>query len=169
VRIRFFSYEPTQEVELLRKCTAVVIVWSLVTSPFVSYNKSKTTKRVIGDSTIRFFTSSLSIAQIQYTTGTDRHIYESWVKQNNLPIVAEELGEDAELFWIGPKRTDRVILYFHGASLITRSRHYVTNFISLGGAYMAPMQDFTASFWRYVQLELEKGKIEVGFAILSYC
>ena len=39
----------------------------------------------------------------------------------------------------------------------------------VGGAYLAPLQDYSVSFWRYVQLELQKRDCEVGVAIFSYC
>jgi len=47
--------------------------------------------------------------------GDTRLIYEGWAKRNSLPIVVDELSEDTRLLWIGKQRTDRVILYFHGA------------------------------------------------------
>lgn len=49
--------------------------------------------------------------------GTTLQVYERWVKQNGLPSLVEEIGDDARLLWIGPKRIDRVIVYFHGRIL----------------------------------------------------
>jgi len=56
----------------------------------------------------------LSPQQIQWTTGDTFSVYEAWTKQNGFPLVVDELDEDARLLWIGERRTDRVILYFHG-------------------------------------------------------
>jgi len=92
----------------------------------------------------------LSVKQMQWTMGNSDTIYKSWAQQNGLPIVVDELSEDTRLFWIGKRRTDRVILYFHG------------------GAFLLPMQGFATSFWKYMQAELQKKNIDVGVAILNY-
>jgi len=31
------------------------------------------------------------------------------------------------------------------------------------------MQDFAASFWNYIRLELKRRDVDVGFAALAYC
>ncbi|KAJ3993242.1 Alpha/Beta hydrolase protein, partial [Lentinula boryana] len=54
------------------------------------------------------------------------------------------------LLWVGPKRTDKVILHFPG------------------GAYIFPVSEMVFKFWKYAQLEWEKQGLEVGIAILSY-
>jgi len=36
------------------------------------------------------------------------------MRQAKMEPVVEEIGEDARLLWIGHRRTDRVLLYFHG-------------------------------------------------------
>jgi len=46
--------------------------------------------------------------------GPTRKAYDDFIKSKNWEPVVEELGEDARLLWIGPKQTDRVLLYFHG-------------------------------------------------------
>ncbi|KAJ7938375.1 hypothetical protein B0H13DRAFT_2301943 [Mycena leptocephala] len=60
-------------------------------------------------------------------------------------------AQDSRLLWIGPKRLERVILFLHG------------------GGFLLPATDAAMSFWRYVQLELERQNIEVGVALLNYC
>ncbi|KAJ3795902.1 Alpha/Beta hydrolase protein [Lentinula aff. detonsa] len=55
-----------------------------------------------------------------------------------------------QLLWVGPKRTEKVILHFPG------------------GAYMFPVSEMVFKFWKYAQLEWEKQGLEVGIAILSY-
>jgi hypothetical protein len=70
--------------------------------------------RIIGDRTMHYLMSSLSIPQLQYALGTTLSVYKKWVKTVKLEPVVDELGEDARLLWIGPKRTDRVLLYCHG-------------------------------------------------------
>ncbi|KAJ8090584.1 hypothetical protein PM082_018141 [Marasmius tenuissimus] len=62
----------------------------------------------------------------------------------------EELGGDIKIVWIGPKRTEKVIFYRHGSG-------YLTSLIPV-----------VMTFWRYVQLELEKQGIQVGVACLIY-
>jgi len=38
------------------------------------------------------------------------------MKKTNMEPIVEEIGEDAKLLWIGPRQTDRVLLYLHGTS-----------------------------------------------------
>ncbi|KAJ7281837.1 Alpha/Beta hydrolase protein [Mycena rebaudengoi] len=125
------------------------IMWTALTAPFASHNKDKTWRRILGDSTLRRL-MHLDIPVLQKYSGTTLKVYGTWAKQNKIPVVADELGEDARLLWIGPKQLDRVILMFHG------------------GGFVLPLSDFVLSFWRYVQVELEKRNIKVGIAVLNY-
>lgn len=43
-------------------------------------------------------------------------IYKKWAVGRKLPVTIDDLGDDAKLMWVGPKRTDRVILFLHGES-----------------------------------------------------
>ncbi|KAJ6578882.1 Alpha/Beta hydrolase protein [Mycena vulgaris] len=126
------------------------LLWSVVTNAYAPFNKARSLKRITGDAALRYLTSSLNVAQLQTAFGTTQGMYKAWTKTNKLPAVIDELGEDARLLWIGPKRLERVVMFLHG------------------GAFLIPASDFSLSFWRYVQLELEKQNIEVGFALLNY-
>ncbi|KAF8970925.1 Alpha/Beta hydrolase protein [Flammula alnicola] len=110
----------------------------------------QTFRRTTASAMIRWFNKEYSVAQIQYITPPSVDAYKAWAKSNNLPITVEELVDDTALMWIGPKRTDKVVLYFPG------------------GAYFAPLLDFPIAFWHYVQNELKKVDCDVGFAILGY-
>jgi acetyl esterase/lipase len=127
-----------------------VLLWSVATTAFASYNRERGIKRITGDSALRYTISSLSVPQLQAVFGTTLATYEKWAKGAKLAATVDELGEDARLLWIGPKRLDRVVLVAHG------------------GGFLLPCPDFQMSFWRYVQLELEKQKIQVGIAVLNY-
>ncbi|KAF8803231.1 alpha/beta-hydrolase [Phlegmacium glaucopus] len=126
-----------------------IILWSFAIN-LVFLCSIRAAKRATVISTLRFFNSTCNAAQLQYALGKSENTYKAWAKQNNLPITIEELVNDTVLYWIGPKRTDRVVLYIPG------------------GAYVAPVADFSLSFWRHIQLELAKNTCEVGFAVLSY-
>jgi hypothetical protein len=41
-------------------------------------------------------------------------VYETFMKQAKMEPVVEEIGEEARLLWIGQRKADRVLLYFHG-------------------------------------------------------
>ncbi|KAF8064377.1 Alpha/Beta hydrolase protein [Lyophyllum atratum] len=128
-----------------------ILLWSLFKARFLPSSKThKRWKRTLGDTAFRFLADSLNMRQFQYCLGTTLHVYEAWAKRQGLPILVDEIGEDARLLWIGPRRTDGVVLYFHG------------------GGYVIPMQYFGASFWNYVRLELGLNGLDVGIAILSY-
>ncbi|KAJ7630080.1 Alpha/Beta hydrolase protein [Mycena polygramma] len=128
----------------------VAISWSVVTTAHASHNRERTLKRIVGDTVLRYTIAHLSVPQLQSALGTTLGMYQQWTKKNKLPAIVDELGEDARLLWIGPKRLDRVVLFLHG------------------GGFVLPAAGFTVSFWRYVQLELEKKNIDVGLALFSY-
>ena len=46
---------------------------------------------------------------------TTAQAYAAWARKNHAELLTDELPEGAKLHWIGPRREDRVILYFHGA------------------------------------------------------
>ncbi|KAF8205832.1 Alpha/Beta hydrolase protein [Mycena galopus ATCC 62051] len=99
---------------------------------------------------MRYCTGNLSTSQLQYAFGTTLSVYEKWTKQVKLTPVVEEIGDDARLLWIGPKRTDRVLLFCHG------------------GCFFLPSTDFTFEFWHYVQQELKKKNVDIGIAFVQY-
>ncbi|KAJ7270731.1 Alpha/Beta hydrolase protein [Mycena haematopus] len=126
------------------------ILWNVVTTAYASHNKERSLKRIAGDSALRYVITSLSVPQLQAAFGTTLGTYEQWSKGAKLTPTIDELGEDARLLWIGPKRLENVVLFLHG------------------GGFLLPCSEFAMAFWRYVQLELEKQNIQVGFALLNY-
>ncbi|KAJ7637934.1 Alpha/Beta hydrolase protein [Mycena polygramma] len=128
----------------------VVLLWTALFTSRASYNKARSLKRILGDSAFRYCVSNLSVAQLQYASGTTFSVYTKWAQGIKMPVTVDELGEDARLLWIGPKRTDRVLYFCHGS------------------CYFLSTTDFTLDFLRYVQVELEKQGIEIGIAVLEY-
>ena len=55
------------------------------------------------------------IGTMQYIIPNSVDGYKTWASANSLPITVETLSHDTSIMWIGPKRTDRVVLYFPGA------------------------------------------------------
>ncbi|KAH7875002.1 Alpha/Beta hydrolase protein [Lentinula edodes] len=127
-----------------------IITTELLISPFVARSKNKALKRVIGDAPFRFLIQNFAQAELQHLFGTDVGVYSTWARKANLPVVIDELDDGAKLMWIGPKRNEKVILYCHG------------------GGYHLPVQAYAISFWRYIQVQLEKRGVEVGIAIVVY-
>ncbi|KAF7321034.1 Abhydrolase-3 domain-containing protein [Mycena chlorophos] len=128
-----------------------IVLWKVLTTSHSPHNKGRSLKRIAGDAAVRHV-SSLPVPELQAAFGTDLKMYAAWAKANKLPITVDELGEgsDARLLWLGPKRTEKVVLFLHG------------------GAFLLPASKPAISFWRYVQVELEKKDLEVGFALLEY-
>nr|GAT58282.1 alpha/beta hydrolase fold protein [Mycena chlorophos] len=129
----------------------VAVFWNVLTTAYASHNKDRPLRRIIGDATLRYVAGlDITPAQVQALFPTDAKMYRAWTKQTRLPHTVDELGDDARLNWIGEKRTERVVLFLHG------------------GAFVLPATDYSLFFWRYVQLELEKKDIQVGFVWLEY-
>ncbi|KAJ3989609.1 Alpha/Beta hydrolase protein [Lentinula detonsa] len=134
-----------------------------VFSPFVyhanGYN-DKPLKRRIGDALMRTASIYLPSPITQHIVRSGLDQYRQWAAkyQPELGATVEMLpmdfdggrGEQAHLFWIGPKRTEKVILYFPG------------------GGYMIQVTEMMLKFWRYAQAEWSRQGLEVGIVVLSY-
>ncbi|KAG5717954.1 Meiotically up-regulated gene 180 protein [Termitomyces sp. T112] len=124
--------------------------WTLINSPFHRTNKHKTWTRIVGDRLFYFLSARFNIKQLQWVLGDTQEVYKNYMKSQGFPLVTDELAENGRLLWFGERRTDRVILYFHG------------------GAFLVSVPFFVLSFWKLVRSELEaKGK-KTGFALLQY-
>ncbi|KAG6844167.1 hypothetical protein H0H87_009286 [Tephrocybe sp. NHM501043] len=128
----------------------VSIGWTLLTSPFHRTNKHKTLIRIAGVKLFRVLTGRLNAKQLQWGMGDTLDVYKAHMKSQKLPLVVDELGENSRLLWFGERRTDRVILYFHG------------------GAYIIPPAICVPPFWTFALGELKSRGKETGFAMLQY-
>jgi len=93
---------------------AAFITWALLKSPFTSYGRARSWKRIVIDRASFLVMTGMNRRQTRAFFGPTRKAYDDFIKSKNWEPVVEELGEDARLLWIGPKQTDRVLLYFHG-------------------------------------------------------
>ncbi|KAI9447590.1 alpha/beta-hydrolase [Lactarius indigo] len=79
---------------------------------------------------------------------TTAQTYEAWARRTNgAEVLTDELPEGAKLHWVGPRRVDRVILYFHG------------------GGYMLPAREEHFDMLLTLRRDF---KGAVGFALLNY-
>jgi len=78
---------------------------------------------------------------------TTAQVYAKWARKSGAQVLTDELSEGARLHWIGPRREDRVILYFHG------------------GGYVFPATEDLLDMLESLQ---EKYKGTVGIAMLNY-
>ena len=77
-----------------------------------------------------------TVWELRYALGaTTVQVYSVWARKNRVEALTDELPEGARLHWIGPRRKDRVILYFHGAYLFFS--HFAVRLIgkATGGLY----------------------------------
>ncbi|KAG5636060.1 hypothetical protein H0H81_009231 [Sphagnurus paluster] len=127
-----------------------VLFWTLITSPYHPNNKHKSWKRVLGDKAFHYLTGKFNVSQLQWALPDTANVYKAWMQSHKMPLVVDELGQNSRLLWVGERRTDRVILYFHG------------------GAYLLSMQECAVDFLKYVRDELKAKNKETGVAILQY-
>lgn len=92
----------------------MVITKEVLLSPFVARSQSKSLRRVIGDTIFRYVTDNLTEPELQCFLGTSVGVYSGWARKAKLPIIIDELGDGGKLLWIGPKRTEKMLLYCHG-------------------------------------------------------
>ncbi|KAF9481609.1 alpha/beta-hydrolase [Pholiota conissans] len=128
----------------------VYLTWAVIKKPFTSFGRAKPLSRLILYRAVYSLTTSLNRKQLRVVFGTTRKMYDDFTKSKGLPQVVEEIGEDSRLLWIGPKHTDRVIVYFHG------------------GAYLFGALGSAPAFWFWMRKSLEEKGKPVGVAMLNY-
>lgn len=47
--------------------------------------------------------------------------YAKWARKTGAEVLTDDIPEGAKLHWIGPRRMDRVLLYFHGVYTLVLS------------------------------------------------
>ena len=94
---------------------AVVLPWALLKAPFTSYGRAKSWKRILIDRLVLLVVTGTKRNQTRALFGLTQTTYDNFVNEAKLAPLVEDIGDDAKLLWIGPKVTDNVLLYFHGA------------------------------------------------------
>ena len=92
------------------------MAWALLKAPFTPYGRAKSWKRILSDRLLLLVFSGTNRKQTRAIFGPTRTTYDKFMLEAKLtPSVDEDIGEDAKLLWIGPKKvTENVLLYFHG-------------------------------------------------------
>ncbi|EAU87388.2 hypothetical protein CC1G_02147 [Coprinopsis cinerea okayama7 len=124
------------------------VLWSVLVTALKKRRLTGLRKAAL-TSSARYINTRSSVAQLQYLSGTSPSVYASWARRHGFPAVIEDLRHDARLYWLGPKRTDKVILYIPG------------------GAFFAPILSVALSFWNYVRKSMG-GEGDVGLVVLQY-
>jgi hypothetical protein len=81
-------------------------------------NDGRSWRRAAGIAAARYLLRirTWTISELRSMLGaTTAQAYAVWARKNCAEALTDELPEGAKLHWIGPRREDRVILYFHGA------------------------------------------------------
>ena len=113
------TYQPAYLLTLPSACTAhlaIVVLYDFLTSPWTERNRTKSWRRVIGDSAFRLLLASFNVRQLQRYVGPSVGQYIAWARKEHVLPVIEDLGQDTQLLWLGPKKTNRVILCCHGCN-----------------------------------------------------
>jgi len=116
----------------------------------IFHEHAKSRKQALAERALRYLVENLNIKQLQMLMGNPKGVYETWASKNNVSPNIEAIGENARLFWIGEKKTKKVILYLHG------------------GAYFFPMQSTAMSFWKFVQEQHRSKGQDIGIVVLNY-
>ncbi|KAJ7883735.1 hypothetical protein B0H13DRAFT_1890264 [Mycena leptocephala] len=92
---------------------STVLLWTALATSHAFHNKGKSLKRrILGEHTLRYAALHASVAQNQFVLGTTLTPHKT--KQMKLGPVVDELGENAHLVWIRPKRVECVLVFCHG-------------------------------------------------------
>jgi acetyl esterase/lipase len=93
--------------------SAFYVLWSVLVTALKKRRLTGLRKAAL-TSSARYINTRSSVAQLQYLSGTSPSVYASWARRHGFPAEIEDLRHDARLYWLGPKRTDKVILYIPG-------------------------------------------------------
>jgi len=98
--------------------------------------------------------------------------YAAWARKDHAEVLTDELPEGAKLHWVGPRREDRIILYFHGAYTIFffSSSSFVVLNVEDGGLFRRricfPAREDNFEILAFLQKDC-KDAAEIAF--LNYC
>ncbi|PPR00300.1 hypothetical protein CVT24_004590 [Panaeolus cyanescens] len=133
----------------------IVLILRLLTSPFNQHERTKTSRRIIGDAALRWVIFAQQWRHTKLLFPPTLAQYKTWCKAKKVPVATEDVKDepDAKLLWIGSQGATRVILYFHG------------------GGFFLPIQEAALDFWTYARKEIAAGvhnDADVAVAILPY-
>lgn len=100
----------------------MVVSLALIKSFFTEDGRAKSWKRVLLDRATVWIVSNVNRRQVRGVFGDTRGAYMDFIKAKGLTPVVEELDHDSRLLWLGPRKSERVILYLHGASRFSLTR-----------------------------------------------
>ncbi|KAI0258603.1 Alpha/Beta hydrolase protein [Gloeopeniophorella convolvens] len=148
------SYPP--QLSLTQRLSLFPLIFTLpipVVFNVFRHNTGRSWKRSLGIALYRAlfsrgYSMDVLVRAVAQPTG---RVYATFARDNRLELVTEDVGEGARLHWIGPKKTERVFLYFHGGGYSVPS----------GPQYF----DFVHSLKKDVTAALGP---DVGFAFLEY-
>jgi hypothetical protein len=61
-----------------------------------------------------------TIPQFRYLSPLTPQVYKAWTESKKIDPVTEQLANGAGAHWIGGKNADRIIVYYHGSSKISK-------------------------------------------------
>jgi hypothetical protein len=82
----------------------------LLIAPLWASNRAKPWRRVVADTLTRYMVTNMSYNQSQSAMPGDLEVYKSFDSNGTV----DDLGDGAHLMWVGEKRTEKVVLEFHG-------------------------------------------------------
>ncbi|KAF8884573.1 Alpha/Beta hydrolase protein, partial [Gymnopilus junonius] len=128
----------------------IVVSWTLLKSVFSNSARSKGWRRVAFSQFCFWVFSRLNRRQVRVVFGETLDTYNGFMKSIKMEPLVEELDGSGRLLWVGPKRTEHVVLYFHGGGFL------------FGGLDAVP------KLWIHMQDNLKQRGKPLGVALLNY-
>lgn len=112
--------------------TAVAV--ATLTGPFRGESGASTYGKHIKYAGMRTLLASVTIRQLQAVSPSTRSVYTDFAKQQRLPVVEANVGNDTFGFWLGEKSANKVLLWLHGGGYVSNAApgymHLLWNLIS---------------------------------------
>lgn len=94
---------------------AIAMTLRLLLSPFRSYDRHRSWRRIVSDESFRFISSRLRVNQMQYIMVSTISVYLEWVQKYSEKTLLDYLDEDGNLMWFTERdTTGKVVFYVHG-------------------------------------------------------
>ncbi|KAF9259822.1 alpha/beta-hydrolase, partial [Marasmius fiardii PR-910] len=131
----------------------LVLLYTLIISPFSGALRKKRLRRLLFEAYIRYVLRTATARQAQWAVGTTTKTYKKWAGQWGIEPLLEDVPESGrKLMWIGNKNAEKIVFYVHG------------------GGFRLAISDYMFTFWLYIQHEYARktGGKELAIVAMEY-
>ncbi|KAF9033138.1 Alpha/Beta hydrolase protein [Panaeolus papilionaceus] len=129
----------------------VIVLGRFLRTWFTEDERHKPWRRITGDAIFRWHVYTQQIRHMVYIGGPSIDVYKKWSEGAKSAPLIESIEGGGPLYWMGPPKADKIVLYIHG------------------GGFALPLAIYSVDFWGYFRGQFSfKDNIQVSVACLDY-